>query len=346
MKNKSISTILSSTIVMLFATLFLTVSCRKEKHEDKAGPELFSVTDLNNRTLALNAINYGDWIIIKGKHLATTYEVDFNSILAADSLIYADDSTVTVKVPSVLPDPSNNPITVRTKYGSATLNFRILQPAPVISSFDPMAGPSGQTVTIVGNYFGGVSSVMFGTVAATILSSTKEEIKVSVPSGVTSCYITVTTASGSVTSSQIYGFSYQIYDDALATGWSNTSYSATTTLNSTTQIRRGTNSMNTRCTVSWGAFRLTKATPAISLAGMRGFKLSIYVPAASVGKKVKMSINGVTASGYTITMAKQGWIDYQIPLINVGNPTTLSSITIQEFSGIVQEWFVDDLGVY
>jgi len=332
-------------LLSLFGLAGIT-SCKKEKVEDKRPPKLTGVTDLNNRSISLSAVNYGDWIIIKGEHLATTFQVDFNSALAADSLLYADDTSVTVKIPAVLPDPANNPITVTTKYGSATLNFRILQPAPVITSFDPMAGPSGQTITIAGNYFGGVTSVLIGNTAATIISSTKDEIKISVPAGVTWGYITVTTASGTVVSTLAYGFRYAVYEDALTTGWSNTSYSATATYTNTSPVRRGINSIKNTCTATWGALRMTKATPSVSIAGYNALKFSIYVPAASVGKKVKVSLNGQSATGYTITFAKEGWIDYQVPLINLGNPTTLSSITFQEFSGLRQEFFVDDIGLF
>jgi hypothetical protein len=334
------------TLFSAFLLLITAVGCKKANPTLYPLPTLTGVTDLNNRSVTLNAVSYGDWIILKGTNLSTTYKVDFNSVLAADSLFYADDTSVTVKIPSVLPDPARNPITVTTKYGSATLNFMILQPPPVINSFDPMAGPTGQTVTITGNYFGGVTAVNFGSIPATILSSTNEQIQVSVPAGVTWSYITVTTLSGSVTSSMAYGFSYVVYDDAAATGWSNTSFSATTLLNNTTPVRRGTASIKTTCTSTFGALRVSKASPAVSLAGMRALKCAIFVPAASVSKKVKISINGQSATGITITFAKEGWNDYQIPLTNLGNPTTLSSITFQEFSGLRQEFFVDDLGFF
>lgn len=342
MKNLFVKLIL---VLSLFGLAGIT-SCKKEKVEDKRPPKLTGVTDLNNRAISLTTANYGDWVIIKGEHLATTFQVDFNSVHASDSLIYADDTTVTVKIPSVLPDPANNPITVTTKYGSATLNFRILQPAPVINSFDPLAGPSGQTITISGNYFGGVTSVMIGNTAASIISSTKDEIKISVPTGVTWGYITVTTASGSVVSSMAYGFRYAVYEDALTSGWSNTSFSATATLNNTSPVRRGTSSIKNTCTATFGALRVSKAAPSVNIVGYNAMKFSIYVPAASVGKRVRVSVNGQSSSGFTITFAKEGWIDYQIPLINLGNPTTLSSITFQEFSGLRQEFFVDDIGLF
>ncbi len=339
--------LLSNLILLVgFFSLTAVTACKKQKIEDKRPPILTGITTLTNRSVSLNTVNYGDWIIIKGEHLATTYQVDFNSVLAADSLLYADDTSVTVKIPTVLPDPANNPITVTTKYGSATLNFRILQPPPVITSFDPMAGPSGQTVTITGNHFGGVTGVLIGTTPATIISSTRTEIRISVPAGVTWGYITVTTASGSVVSNLAYGFRYIVYDDVLTTGWSNTSYSATATFTNATPVRRGTTSIKNTCTSTFGALRVSKASPAVSIAGYNALKFSIFVPAASVGKKVRVTLNGVSASGFTLTFDREGWIDYQLPLINLGNPTTLTSITFQEFSGLRQEFFVDDIGLF
>ena len=333
----------------IFSALLLlvpTFSCKKGKADLYPLPTLTEVTDLNNRSVSLSAVNYGDWVILKGTNLSTTYKVDFNNVLAADSLFYADDTSVTVKIPPVLPHPSRNPITVTTKYGSATLDFTILQPPPIITSFDPMAGPVGQTVTITGNHFGGVTSVTFGSIPTTILSSTSTQIQVSVPAGVTWSYITVTTLSGSTTSSMAYGFGYVVYEDSPTTGWTNTSFSATTTLNNATPVRRGTASVKTTCTSTFGALRLSKSSPSISLTGMRALRFSVFVPAASVGKKVKVSMNGQSALGLTITFANEGWIDYQIPLSNLGNLTTVSSITFQEFSGLRQEFFVDDIGFF
>lgn len=334
-----------SAVLSIFLLMLISVGCKKESAGPNLAPTLTAVTDLNNRVLELNAVNYGDWVILKGTNLATTFKVDFNSVLASDSLIYADDTSVTVKIPSVLPDPSQNPITVTTKYGTATLNFKILQPPPIITSFDPMAGPAGQTVTITGNHFGGVSNVKIGDVGATILSSSREEIKVTVPTGVTWGFITVTTASGSVTSDLAYGFSYVIYDDAAATGWSNTSYGGTAVLTNTSPVRRGSNSIKHTCTSTFGALRLSKSSPAINMTGYVAIKFSIYVPPASVGKKVKVTQNGQSSKGLTLTFPKEGWNDYIIPKKNLGDFPTLTSLTFQEFSGLRQEFFVDDIGL-
>jgi hypothetical protein len=143
----------------------------------------------------------------------------------------------------------------------------------------------------------------------------------------------------------MFGFRYLIYDDALTTTWSNTSFSATVLLNNTTPVRRGAQSGKMTCTSTFGAFRLSKAAPAINITGFWGVRFSVYTPAASVGKKVKVYLNGVSGSGVTLTMAKEGWNDYQIPLTSLGNPTTLTTFTMQEFSGVLQVLYLDDIGM-
>jgi hypothetical protein len=110
----------------------------------------------------------------------------------------------------------------------------------------------------------------------------------------------------------MYGFRYLIYDEALTATWSNTSFSATAVLNNATPVRRGALSAKMTCTATFGAFRLTKTAPAVSIAGFTGVRFSVYTPTASVGKKVRVYLNGVSASGVTLTMTKEGWNDFQI----------------------------------
>lgn len=339
---------------LFIASLLLSFSaCKKDKTvTNQQPPVIHAVTDLNNRTVELTAVNFGEWIIIKGQFLATTYKVDFNSVLAADSLIYADDTTVTVKIPAVLPDPENNPITVYTKYGMVTYNFRILQPPPTIVSFDPMAGATGEVVTIRGFNFGGVNSVKFGATNATIISSTKEEVKVNVPAGVTAAYIYVTTPSGTVRSDYRFGFRYEVFTDGITAGWTYSPSSANVVWNAsnTSPVKRGINSLEITFRGAWSFLRLNK-TPVVNITGYEGIKFSMYAPTEYLDKKVRVYLNNSSGAGaYTITVTKVNeWIQYEIPLINFGNPTSLSQIAFNEFSGSAvfpRSIYVDDLGLY
>lgn len=341
------------TSVLTLSIIFLVVSCKKENFTDYSTkfnalpPVINSVTDLNNRSLALSSVVYGDWIIIKGQNLGTTFKVEFSDVLAADSLFSADDTMITVKIPSTLPDPVNNPITVTTKYGKAVYNFKILQPAPVISSFTPVAGGAGTEVTITGDYFAGVTSVTLNTTSLAVVSSSKTQIKVTIPSGTTGGYFYVTTPSGTTKASTSYGLNYVIFDDALNTGWSNTSYSTTALLTNTTSVLRGTNSVKTNYTVGFGGFRLTKAAPAITTTGYTAVKFSVFGSTNSGGYKIRVILNGSSTATYTLTLPTTlgVWTQVEVPLTSLGSPATITSLELKEYSGKIFEVFFDDIGL-
>ena len=80
-----------------------------------------------------------------------------------------------------------------------SLAFFILKPGafaqPSIASFSPISGPSGTIVTISGTNFSSTpagNKVYFGAVAATVISSNSNSLKVAVPVGTTYKPITVT----------------------------------------------------------------------------------------------------------------------------------------------------------
>lgn len=333
-----------NSFAVIVALLFLSGACKKDEVENTAPPALTSVTNLVNRTTALTAVDYGAWIAIKGSNLRTTFKVDFNGTLAADSLIYADDTVITVKIPPQLTDPINNPITVTTKYGSATLNFQIRQPAPTITGFNPPAGAPDDEVIIAGNYFKGVSSVTINGVAATIVSGTQTEIKVKVPAGVSYGAVAVTTPIGTVVATKTFGLKHVIFDDALRGGWSNTSYSSTWDMNQSAIVRRGTTAIGHKYSVGFGAARF-RCIPTFSLTGYTTLKISIYGGTGTAGKKVRISVTPAKST-YDLVLTEGSWTDFQVPLVNIGSPTVIDYITFQEFSGLASQIYIDDVGFY
>lgn len=336
---------LSLSIGAIMAVLVLLLgSCKKDQSENTAPPTLSEVTNLTARNTALTSVGYGEWIIIKGANLSTTTKVDFNGTLAADSLIYADDSSVTVKIPANLTDPVNNPITVTTKYGSATLNFKIMQPAPVITSFDPPAGNPDDAVTIKGNYFKGLTAVTINGVATTVVSNTQTEIKIKVPTGVSYGVVAVTTPIATVTASKTFGLKHTIFDDALRNGWTNTSYSSTYDMTQSAIVRRGTIAIGHKFSVGFGAARF-RCIPTFSTTGYTTLKISIYGGPGTAGKKVRISVTPAKGT-YDLVLTEGAWTDYQIPLTNIGSPTAIDYITFQEFSGLASQIYIDDVGFY
>lgn len=330
-----------SLVVLCAVTLF--TSCKKDDTVCNA-PTITGITSLTDRTTLLTSVNYGDWIMIKGTNLLSTTKVEFNGVAVYDSLRYATDTSITVKIPANLPDPLNNPVKVFTACGEATLDFQVKQPLPVITSFDPAAGNSGTVVTITGNYFKGLTEVRLESTVATVISSTQTEIKFTVPAGINYGYIYVTTPVGTVKSAKVFGLKYTIFDDAMFTGWSNTSYSSTYDMNQTTIVRRGTKAIQHKFNVGFGAARFTKSAPALSTSGYTGVKISIYGTTGTAGKKVRVSI--VSGSTYDLLLTEGAWTDYQVPFTNLGNPATITAITFQEFSGLASLIYIDDVGLY
>ena len=185
----------------------------------------------------------------------------------------------------------------------------------------------------------------FNDVEATIVAVSKSEIRVIVPTGQTYGYITVTTPVGEATSVKVFGFRLIVYEDALAPGWSNTSWSTAIDYAHADTVKRGTNSVLAQFTGTWGAVRVGRST-AMDINGYAGIKFSIYGGDLSENRRVKLSINGVTASGFTVTLKKDQWNDFQIPLTSLGSPVSLSTLTFQEFSGVKQRIWLDDVGLY
>lgn len=344
MKTKQLSKIV---LLLMGAVVFLLNACKKTEDENQAPPQITSVINLTDRGTPLSQVDYGAWIIIKGANLATTSKVDFNGTLAADSLTYATNDDVTVKIPSTLKDPINNPITITTKYGSVTYNFKILQPPPLISSFNPAAGGPNDEVTIKGDYFKGVTEVRFDNTPATIVSSTQTEIKVKIPAGVTSGYIYATTPVGTVKSANPFGIRTVIFDDVLGTAgtvWSNTSYSSTWDMAQNVIVRRGTTAIGHKFSVGFGACRF-RSIPAFTVGTATFLKISIYGGPGTAGKKVRISLTPAKST-YDLVLNEGVWTDYVVPLVNLGSPTSIDYITFQEFSGLASQIYIDDVGFY
>ncbi len=347
MKNfKIIETAFFKNLVLIsmFSTLF--ISCKKDTAEDTLAPVITAVTNLDNRADPLLSARYSQWIIIKGQHLATTFKVDFNGVLVADSLRWANDTSVTVKIPGPLPGASNNPITVYTKYGQATVNFTILQPPPTITSFNPVSGGANDIITIAGDWFTNLTSVKFGTVDAVIVSSTKTEIKVKVPAGVSQAYLIITTSGGTTQSANAFGFKFIVYDDAVnSMFWIGGGWGGTSVLNSTENIKRGTYSVKISYAGGYGS-PMQLGGGSLNLTGYTHVKISIYGGPGSTNNKVKLVLNGNGSSGVELVLVAGQWTDYSIPLNTLGSPSILNEIWLQEFSGTSSEIiFVDDFGL-
>ncbi len=331
--------------VVAICILFLTaLSCRNDDETIAgASPIIESVNEVVNDTPVTSGIR-GNMYIIHGNGLDTATEVYFNGIKAYFNNALSTYKTLFVTIPmetSYSLALEKQELKIVTKSGTAIYKFRIEQPAPAITNFSPVAGSAGTEVTIKGNVLVNPTSVKFGNIDATIVSSTETEIKVIVPSGLSgSSEISVSTSGGSSISAPAkFGFTNIIYDDSLATGWSVGGWSGTNTVNSSQVVSRGVYSIK-RETDGWGGFSVGNNT-SINISNSTGIKFSIY---SQNGGTVKVFLNGDFGVGQSITLPSQTWTNVTIPLSVYGNPVTLSQIALQEFNGASNTYYIDDIG--
>ncbi|GAA3985780.1 hypothetical protein GCM10022407_33320 [Hymenobacter antarcticus] len=136
----------------------------------------------------------GATVVITGTDFTPATQVLFNGVNARTfSINSATQITVTVPVGA-----STGPVSVVSPLGTGVSATSFTVPlVPVISSFTPNTGPAGTTVVITGNYFTGATQVTFnGTVAPVFTVNSATQITVTVPAGITTGFLTVTTPNG------------------------------------------------------------------------------------------------------------------------------------------------------
>src|SRR5205085_1068201 len=94
--------------------------------------------------------------------------------------------------------------------GTSATNFTVTV-VPSITSFTPVSGPTGTSVTLTGTGFTGATGVSFNSTAATTFTVNSDtQISATVPTGATTGKITVTNSVGAGTSATNFTVTYSI----------------------------------------------------------------------------------------------------------------------------------------
>ena len=135
----------------------------------------------------------GKTIRITGEHLNTTASVSFGDTPAASFTIISD-----TQLDAVLAAGSSGEVAVNTAGGISVLNGFTFLPPPVINSFSPEFGFTGDTITLVGANLSTTTLINFGGISvASFIVKNDETVKAVLAAGA-SGKISLSTESGSV----------------------------------------------------------------------------------------------------------------------------------------------------
>lgn len=139
---------------------------------------------------------------------------------------------------------------------------------------------------------------------------------------------------------------YVIYDDSLASGWYNGSWSSTINFAGTSPVRDGSNIVNVSSVAAWGGFQPSKSSGSIETALYTGLHFWIHGGSGS-DKTIRVYFQlGSSAAGTakTLTVPVSTWTEYFIPFTEFGSPASVSTLTFQNFSfDPIDGFSVDDI---
>ncbi|HEY4288130.1 MAG TPA: glycan-binding surface protein [Puia sp.] len=173
---------------LLLAAL-LGISCKKNSGTATGLPTIVRVTATQD-SAGIDSGSLAEWVTIYGTNLASAQKVSFNDQEVVYKTMYASDTSITAQIPRVIPQNVTNTVTVITKGGTATFNFKILVPQLVLSGMLNEYTAVGDTLVLTGQNFDlydldtAATTVTFaGGLTANVVAGTATQLKVIVPAG-------------------------------------------------------------------------------------------------------------------------------------------------------------------
>ncbi len=279
---------------------------------------------------------------IKGTGFSTLQKIYFNGVESYFNPTMVTDNVIVVTIDQDTPyENVSSELKIVTKNGTVVYHFVIAPPAPVLTrGFTPVNAAEGSEMTIYGNFFLD-PVVTFGTIPATVISSSLTEIKVKVPAGADKNYVTVKTISGTTTTS--YAVGTAIYDDMSYYGldfpsWNNHTYETDGTADQgLTHIKKRMDAWG-NLQGNWSWFD--------QLAPYSGIRIAVK---AEVPGTLKFIFNGDWSERNLLTVTT-GWNTFIIPWSELGDANHVQNISFQNMSkdaegnGIANTFYIDNIG--
>jgi len=322
-------------------SIALIASCSQEDHPEtlsKVAPSIENVSLAKNDSLVVQG-TADNMYIIRGKGFLGTQKIYFNETDTYFNATLVTDNVILVTINRNTPySDVNDELRVVTPKGTATYHFVVAPPAPAIDSFNPINPAAGQNITIKGSFFLD-PVVTFGTIPATIVSSTLTEIVVTVPAGADMKHVIVSTISGHATSWEAVGTA--IFDDVWYHGWDDEGTGADYITDATT--RQGNVYLESTNSAWSGNQFHDVAWSTLDISNYSGIRFSVR---GRAGDKIAVIINGNWADNQVVLVpVTDQWQDIQIKWSQFPFAVTgFQTFVIKEFTGNASVYQIDDLG--
>lgn len=143
----------------------------------------------------------GDTVMIYGYYFTGATAVSFGNTAAASFTVVTDSVIM-----AVVGSGASGIVAVTATRGSSNRGgFRFIYPLPVVSSFSPQSGATGDTITVKGSHLTGTTTVLFGDVPAASLVALSDSVVVAIVGSGASGSVSVTARGGA---DSLAGFVY------------------------------------------------------------------------------------------------------------------------------------------
>ncbi|WP_295458756.1 glycoside hydrolase family 44 protein [uncultured Thiodictyon sp.] len=126
-----------------------------------------------------------------------------------------------------------------------------------------------------------------------------------------------------------------IYEDALASGWADWSWSTTEAVAADIKVT-GASSLAVTYTAGWAGLSLRSGTP-IPTSGYSAIRFSVYGRSGggALSLYTQPTDSGANSTSFQFTPTPNAWSVVDVPLSALGNPTVIARINIQDWTGSV-----------
>lgn len=196
--------------ICLILGLALMASCKSIDYPDRfvqtSGIPKVDFVRYADKDVIITQANMEEIVCIVGDNLTSVHDLYFNDQKAVLNSSYMTAKTLLVSVPKNMPAEQTDKMYLITKDSTVVAyDFKVLPPAPKITSMSLEWAQPGETVTIYGSYLFGPLTVEFpGVDPVEVATASGPSVDVKVPDGAQPGKIKVTTASGTAQSVFMY----------------------------------------------------------------------------------------------------------------------------------------------